>query len=120
MAVIHCGADMFVRPAYLPQVWKHRIAIFDASGQQKKAPSNHEWDIVGPLCFTGDIIAHQRRLPDIESGDLVVIYDSGAYTLAMWSRYNSRQVPRSHSLLSYSLSNQFQPPSHISSSSRHQ
>jgi diaminopimelate decarboxylase len=95
MAVIHCGADMFVRSAYLPQIWKHRITVLNKDGKAKSAAEDQlqEWDIVGPLCFSGDIVAHQRKLPNIVSGDYIIIHDAGAYTLGMWSRYNSRQVP---------------------------
>jgi diaminopimelate decarboxylase len=92
IAVIHAGADLFVRAAYLPQQWHHRVSVFDASGAPRQGPES-PWDIAGPLCFSGDLVARERLLPPIEPGDLVVIHDAGAYTLSLWSRYNSRRAP---------------------------
>jgi diaminopimelate decarboxylase len=50
--------------------------------------------IAGPLCFSGDVIARDRQLPVIEENDFIMIHDTGAYTFSMWSRYNSRQMPK--------------------------
>jgi diaminopimelate decarboxylase len=52
------------------------------------------YNIAGPLCFGGDIIRRDCPLPSPEPGDLLIIHDTGAYTLGMWSRYNSRPMPR--------------------------
>lgn len=92
IAVIHLGADMFVRPAYLPGSWHHEISVLDPGGDIKEG-SLIEQEVVGPLCFSGDYIAKDRALPKIEPGDYVVVHDVGAYTLSMWSRYNSRLSP---------------------------
>ena len=50
--------------------------------------------MAGPLCFSGDFLAKSRPLPELSPGDFVIVLDAGAYTLSMWSRYNSRQVPK--------------------------
>jgi diaminopimelate decarboxylase len=92
IAVIHAGADLFVRAAYLPEVWSHRVTVHDPSGAPKEGPLE-AWDVAGPLCFSGDLIARDRALPAIAPGDIVVVHDAGAYTLSMWSRYNSRRAP---------------------------
>ncbi|WP_394847061.1 diaminopimelate decarboxylase [Pendulispora brunnea] len=92
IAVTHAGAELFVRAVYQPDKWAHRITIHDATGALKSGPAA-PWDIAGPLCFSGDLIAVGRELPAIEPGDFVVVHDAGAYTLSMWSRYNSRLVP---------------------------
>ena len=92
IAVIHLGADFLVRPAYVPEVWRHRVTVHGSAGMPKAGPVVSQ-DIAGPLCFSGDLVARQRDLPLTEPGDWVVIHDAGAYTLSMWSRYNSRQAP---------------------------
>ena len=92
IAVTHLGADMFPRTAYLPDTWHHEVSVSDASGAPKSGQVVGQ-DVAGPLCFSGDLIARDRALPPIEVGDLVVIHDVGAYTLSMWSRYNSRLSP---------------------------
>lgn len=92
IATVHLGADMFPRTAYVPDVWFHRISVLDPAGRAK-AGTIEEQDIAGPLCFSGDLVARARPLPRIEEGDLVVVHDVGAYTLSMWSRYNSRLSP---------------------------
>ena len=45
-----------------------------------------------PLCFAGDVVG-RGVMPKAEPGDLVVIRDTGAYTLSMWSRHCSRAMP---------------------------
>lgn len=92
IAVVHVGADLFVRTAYLPATWPHRITVHDPAGALKQGPAS-PWDIAGPLCFSGDLLAEGRALPPVEAGDFVVVHDAGAYTLSMWSRYNSRRAP---------------------------
>jgi diaminopimelate decarboxylase len=92
IAVIHLGADFLVRTAYVPEVWTHRVTVHAPDGAPRAGPAAPQ-DIAGPLCFSGDLVAAQRPLPLAAPGDLVVIHDTGAYTLSMWSRYNSRQAP---------------------------
>ena len=50
--------------------------------------------MVGPLCFRGDIVATGVELPSTLSGGCAIcVHDAGSYTLAMFSKYNSRQAP---------------------------
>lgn len=92
LAILHVGADLFVRTAYRPEQWHHEIAVFAADGTPKGGPAA-PWTVAGPLCFSGDVLARDRSLPPIAEGDVVVVADAGAYTLSMWSRYNSRRAP---------------------------
>lgn len=91
-AIIHLGADFALRESYHPESWFHEITVHDAQGALKRGP-REPIDLYGPLCFAGDRLAHRRPLPRIEPGDIVVLHDTGAYTLAMWSRYCSRPIP---------------------------
>ena len=50
------------------------------------------YDVVGPVCETGDTFARDRVLPPIEGGDLVAFMSAGAYGAVMSSEYNSRPL----------------------------
>jgi diaminopimelate decarboxylase len=50
-------------------------------------------EVVGPLCESSDVIGRDRALPRLEVGDLVAIFDAGAYGSAMSSTYNRRPLP---------------------------
>jgi diaminopimelate decarboxylase len=50
-------------------------------------------DLVGPVCESADVLAKRRRLPPLQSGDLVVLRTAGAYGMAMASQYNARPRP---------------------------
>jgi diaminopimelate decarboxylase len=50
------------------------------------------YDVVGPVCETGDTFARDRPLPELEAGDLVAFKGAGAYGAAMASEYNSRPL----------------------------
>lgn len=92
LAVLHVGADLFVRPVYRPHEWHHDLVVLDPAGAPKPGPAAPV-TLAGPLCFGGDILARDVPLPPIEPGDHVLVRDAGAYTLAMWSRYCSRAIP---------------------------
>ena len=92
--ISHLGADFLLRRAFNPEVWHHDISVMDNKGEFKYAAAQNKYVIGGPLCFAGDMIAKDIELPEIETGDYLIIHDVGAYTLSMWSRYNSRQIPK--------------------------
>jgi diaminopimelate decarboxylase len=54
-------------------------------------------DVVGPVCESGDFLALERELPEVDSGDLLAVMSAGAYGFVMASNYNSR--PRAPELL---------------------
>ncbi|NJB68240.1 diaminopimelate decarboxylase [Desulfobaculum xiamenense] len=91
-AVIHLGADMFLRKCYNPGDWHHAFTVCAPDGSLKSG-GERPYRIAGPLCFAGDLPGRDVVLPEIEPGDWIIIHDTGAYTLSMWSRYNSRAVP---------------------------
>ena len=94
MAVLHLGADAFMRRVYKPEDWHHDFLVLDPQGRLKREAPRRPVTLVGPLCFGGDILARELELPEIHEGDLVVIRDCGAYTLSMWSRHCSRGLPK--------------------------
>ena len=90
----HVGADLFLRKCYNPEDWHHHISVVDKNGNLKSGTDLTKYTVAGPLCFAGDVIARDLELPVVEEGDYLLIHDAGAYTLSMWSRYNSRQIPK--------------------------
>ena len=50
------------------------------------------YDIVGPVCESGDTFAKQRMMPALAAGDLVAFRSAGAYGAVMSSEYNSRAL----------------------------
>jgi diaminopimelate decarboxylase len=50
------------------------------------------FDVVGPICETGDFFAHDRPLAPVAAGDLLVLASTGAYGAVMASTYNSRRL----------------------------
>ena len=50
------------------------------------------YDVVGPICETGDTFTRDRDLPPLEAGDLVAFMSAGAYGAVMSSEYNSRPL----------------------------
>lgn len=90
--VIHLGADFMLRTAYSPQLWPHEI-VGIPRGQSTETEETIVSDVVGPLCFAGDVLAQAIPLPSLKQGDWLLIRDVGAYTLSMWSRHCSRAMP---------------------------
>jgi diaminopimelate decarboxylase len=50
-------------------------------------------DVCGPVCESGDFLALDRELDDVEAGDLLVVHSAGAYGFVMASTYNARPRP---------------------------
>jgi diaminopimelate decarboxylase len=91
--VSHLGGDFLIRKVYNPENWHHDMSVADKAGKLKTG-AFEKYVIAGPLCFGGDVLEKEIELPKIEKEDYLIIHDVGAYTLSMWSRYNSRQVPK--------------------------
>jgi diaminopimelate decarboxylase len=51
------------------------------------------YDVVGPVCESGDYFALGRKLPKMNEGDLLAVFSAGAYGMAMASNYNTRGRP---------------------------
>lgn len=70
-----------------------RPALYDAYHEiiaaEPKAGEACTYEIVGPICETGDFLGHDRAL-NIAEGDVLVVKSAGAYAMSMASNYNSR------------------------------
>jgi len=64
--------------------------------QPKKQGTAQIYDIVGPICETGDFLGKSRRL-NVQAGDVLAVCSAGAYGFSMSSNYNSR--PRAAEIL---------------------
>lgn len=82
-AIIDAAMNDLMRPALYNA--HHEVAPVK---ENTKAPE-HNYDLVGPVCETGDWLAKDRPL-SLEQGDLVAILSAGAYGQTMASNYNSR------------------------------
>ena len=85
-AVVDAAMNDLIRPA-LYQAW-HRVEnVHRGSGT-----ASASWDIVGPVCESGDFLAKERPL-SVAEGDLLAIHSAGAYGMVQSSNYNSRPRP---------------------------
>lgn len=64
----------------------HHITVMG----KEEMPCDHIYDITGSLCENNDKFAVDRKLPEIEIGDLLVIHDTGAHGFAMGYSYNGK------------------------------
>ena len=64
---------------------------------EAEIPGTRPNEVVGPVCESGDFLAHDRRLPPLQRGDLLATFSAGAYGMSMSSNYNSR--PRAAEVL---------------------
>lgn len=94
VAVMHAGADLFVRECYSPNTWYHGIEVLAQDGTRKTQTDKRRYTLAGPLCFGGDIVDRDRLLPALTVGDWVIIEDTGANSFALWSRHCSRAFPK--------------------------
>jgi len=85
-AIIDGGMNDLIRPS-LYSAWQNIVEVQPRTNTEKKA-----YDVVGPVCETGDFLGKDREL-SIVSGDLLAVKSSGAYGFVMASNYNTRNKP---------------------------
>jgi diaminopimelate decarboxylase len=66
----------------------HRIEPIEQRGGDER-----QYEIVGPVCESSDVVGRDRMLPSLAVNDLVAVLDAGAYGAAMASNYNRRPLP---------------------------
>ncbi len=83
---VGCDACManLMRPALYGAY--HHITVLG----KEHAPLDHTYDVTGSLCENNDKFAIDRRLPQIDAGDILVIHDAGAHGHAMGFQYNGK------------------------------
>ncbi|GAB6139324.1 diaminopimelate decarboxylase [Methylosoma difficile] len=82
-AIVDAAMNDLLRPS-LYGAWQNIIPV-----QPHNEAETLDWDIVGPVCETGDFLGKNRALA-LKPGDLLVVRSSGAYGFSMSSNYNSR------------------------------
>jgi len=85
-AVLDAGMTELMRPALYGAF--HRIEPLRASDAETR-----QYELVGPVCESSDVVGRDRMLPPLAIGDIVAIRDAGAYGSAMASNYNRRPLP---------------------------
>jgi len=83
--IIDAGMNDLLRPSMYDAF--HEITPVKPSGRELRP-----YQIVGPICETGDTFARDRQLPLMQAGDLIAIRDAGAYGAVMSSSYNTRPL----------------------------
>jgi diaminopimelate decarboxylase len=85
-AVLDAGMTELLRPALYGAF--HRIEPVRPRGGKPR-----QYEIVGPVCESSDVLGRDRVLPPLAVGDLLAVRDAGAYGSAMASNYNRRPLP---------------------------
>jgi len=86
-AIVDAAMNDLIRPALYDAV--HRI---ETVREPATDGALQDWDVVGPVCETGDTFAKGCQLPALSEGALLVMRDAGAYGAVMSSVYNSRAL----------------------------
>jgi bifunctional diaminopimelate decarboxylase / aspartate kinase len=81
---VDTGMNSLIRPA-LYDAW-HKIVNLSRLGE----PATALYQVVGPICESGDVLGTDRRLPEAQEGDVILIAQAGAYGKVMSSHYNLR------------------------------
>ncbi|MDF2956048.1 MAG: Diaminopimelate decarboxylase [Candidatus Alkanophagales archaeon MCA70_species_2] len=81
---IDAGFNLLIRPALYDAY--HEVVVANKMDE----PPAETYTVVGPICESGDIIAKDRTLPEVKRGDIIAIFNAGAYGFAMSSQYNGR------------------------------
>jgi len=84
---VDAGMNALMRPALYGAY--HHIELANKMNQKNEFSVN----VAGPLCESGDFLGKNRKLPKVEQGDLAVVFDVGAYGLAMSCQHTAQPRP---------------------------
>lgn len=85
--ILDSAMNDLIRPA-MYEAHHDIIPVIEPEAGAEQQP----YDIVGPVCESGDTFAKQRMMPQLNSGDLVAFRSAGAYGAVMSSEYNTRPM----------------------------
>ena len=89
--IVDAGMNDLIRPSLYGAY--HEIVPLVKLRNQKPVTSNQKYDVVGPICESGDFLAKDRELPKFNEGDYLALMSAGAYGFSMASNYNCRLKP---------------------------
>jgi len=89
--IVDAGMNDLIRPALYEAY--HQILPLVKSESQKSKVKMQKYDVVGPICESGDYFVKERKIARLSEGDYIAIMSAGAYGFSMASNYNSRRRP---------------------------
>jgi len=84
---VDAGINALIRPALYGAY--HHIEL----ANKMNLPNTVEYNVAGPLCESGDVLGKNRKLPPVDPGDIAVVFDAGAYGLAMSNQHTAQSRP---------------------------
>ena len=85
--LVDAAMNDLIRPA-LYQAWHTLLPVTLKANREDKV-----YDVVGPVCESGDFFAKKREMKQLQPGELLAVMSAGAYAMTMASNYNTRQRP---------------------------
>ncbi|MDA9236648.1 diaminopimelate decarboxylase [Amylibacter sp.] len=85
--IVDAAMNDLIRPA-MYEAYHEIIPVIETTG----SPEIRDYDIVGPVCETGDTFANKRALTPVADGEMVAFRSAGAYGAVMASEYNTRPL----------------------------
>ena len=82
--IVDAGMNDLIRPSLYEAYHDIRPVVESAAAKEAV------FDVVGPICESGDFLAKDRKMPELEQGALLAVMGAGAYGFSMSSNYNSR------------------------------
>ncbi len=89
--IVDAGMNDLIRPS-LYEAYHEILPVVESSAAPEAA-----FDVVGPICESGDFLGKDRKMREIQQGELLAVMSAGAYGFSMSSNYNSR--PRAAEVL---------------------
>lgn len=82
--IVDAGMNDLIRPS-LYEAYHEIVPVIEPASSRKTV-----LDVVGPICESGDFLAKDREMPEVQQGELLAVMGAGAYGFSMSSNYNSR------------------------------